>query len=237
MAMVTNRDVDVSSEIGDRPDRGLVPFLLAGLAGALALVTLGLLLRDRVPAVDAWGVDALRMTPGSGAETAVAATSDWLRNACVAAAVAATGWLLWCGRRQAVLPALGCVALFLLLAPSSELLKDVFDRPHPTDPADVSYPSTHVTTATVAVVIAAGILASLARRWRTWLVVLAVSAVVVTAATRVLLGEHYVTDVGAAALGYTGVTLLGRRLVRLPAPQPDAVRLRGTPGSGSGPDR
>jgi membrane-associated phospholipid phosphatase len=208
-------DTAIPARGRDGTAAGHAPFLLAGAAGALVLAIVGLLLRDRIPGVDAWGLDALRVAPASPAEEVLAAISDGLRIGCVAGAAAAIGWLVWRGRRQALVPALGFVALFLVLAASSELLKEVFGRPHPGDPADLSYPSTHVAMVTVAVVIAAAIMGRLAVRWRGRLVLLAVAAVLATAATRVVLGEHHLTDVAGTALGYAGLSLLGIRLLLL----------------------
>lgn len=196
-----------------------VPFpLAAGLIGATLLLLGGLLLADRVPAVDQWGLDTMRVASDGPMEPIIHALSDGLWIAAMAGCIASLGWLLWRGRRRALGPALGSVAVFLVLAPSSELLKDLFGRPHPVEPLEYSFPSTHVTMVTVSVVIAAAIGARLAPQWRRFTVAVAFAAILVTAATRVLLGEHHLTDVAVTAAGYAGLGLLGVTLARLPTP-------------------
>jgi membrane-associated phospholipid phosphatase len=187
--------------------------LMAAATGALLLAGVGLLVGDPPPRMDSWGVDTLRLNPGGDAERLVAAFSDGLRAASVAAAAAAVGWMVWRERRAAAGQALGHISMFLVLVASSEFLKAIVARPHPVDPADVSFPSTHVAMVTVGALIAVALAGRFAVRWRGWMIVAAVLAILATAASRVWLGEHYLTDVLASGVGYAGLTSLGLSLL------------------------
>ena len=189
--------------------------LTVGAAGALILLGAGILLRGRVPGIDVWALEVLTLDGDVGwAVTATGVVSDGLRVAAVVAAATAVGWLLWRERLNGLLPALGYAAVFVVLASSSELLKDVFGRTHPLDAEEVSLPSTHVTMVTVGLLVAAGVLWRLTGRWHAGATIVVALAIAATAATRVLLAEHHLTDVGATAAGYAGLALLCVGLLR-----------------------
>lgn len=75
-------------------------------------------------------------------------------------------------------------------------------------------PSTHVTMVTVGLLVAAGVLWRLTGRWHAGATIVVAVAIAATAATRVLLAEHHLTDVGATAAGYAGLALLCVGLLR-----------------------
>lgn len=169
----------------------------------------------RVPGVDTWALDTFRLAEGGFEHATVAVLTEALRAACIAGAAVAIVALLRSRGRSALTISIGYTVIFLVLASSSELLKEVFGRPHPNDPTDVSYPSTHVTMAVVASLIAVEGFRRVTSVRSTWLVAAAVIAITATAMTRVALAEHVVTDVVGTALGYTGLTILALRLLRL----------------------
>jgi undecaprenyl-diphosphatase len=88
------------------------------------------------------------------------------------------------------------------------LLQDVFQRQGPTAVPDWSYPSGHVTISTAVAVTAVVLSTHLAapRRGLVW--VATIVAVLLTAASRVTLGEHFLTDVVGAVSGTVGVGVL-----------------------------
>jgi membrane-associated phospholipid phosphatase len=95
------------------------------------------------------------------------------------------------------------------------LFKTVFERDRPRDYVDFSYPSGHVVS--VASVAFTGIVlcAWLAGRLLRRVMVIGVILVVLSAAFRVLLVVHWVTDVLGGTLGVTGIGLVVAAALRL----------------------
>ncbi|WP_290060961.1 phosphatase PAP2 family protein [Amycolatopsis solani] len=114
-----------------------------------------------------------------------------------------------------------CVRLAVVLVLcrlTSVVFKPVFLRERPRDYPDLSYPSGHVTavasTGFVLVLLCAWLWPRLVRR----VAVVAAVAVVLSAACRVVLGVHWVSDTIGAVLAVTGVGLLSACALRLLPP-------------------
>lgn len=114
------------------------------------------------------------------------------------------GWLLWRAHRRLAGYFAACVTGAYLLSTTGKLLVDrarpVFDDPI-AQARGASFPSGHATGAAAFYAALAVILLSLlARPRRGPLVLMALVVPVVVAATRVVLGVHYVSDVTAGLL-------------------------------------
>ncbi|MGK3207527.1 phosphatase PAP2 family protein [Amycolatopsis sp. MEPSY49] len=114
-----------------------------------------------------------------------------------------------------------CVRLtvvLLLCRLTSLVFKPVFLRERPRDYPDLSYPSGHVTsvasTGFVLVLLCAWLWPRLVRR----VAAASAVAVVLSAACRVVLGVHWVSDTIGAVLAVTGVGLLSACALRLLPP-------------------
>ncbi|GAB3168165.1 phosphatase PAP2 family protein [Amycolatopsis stemonae] len=114
-----------------------------------------------------------------------------------------------------------CVRLAVVLVLcrlTSLVFKPIFLRERPRDYPDLSYPSGHVvsvaSTGFVLLLLAAWLWPRLVRR----LAVAVAVAVVLSAACRVVLGVHWVTDTVGAVLAVTGVGLLSACALRLLPP-------------------
>ncbi|MDX6199498.1 MAG: hypothetical protein QOJ79_2649 [Actinomycetota bacterium] len=114
------------------------------------------------------------------------------------------GWLLWRVHRRLALYLASCVAGAYALSTTGKLLVDrarpVFDDPI-AHARGASFPSGHATGSAAFYLALAVILLSLLS-WprRGWLLLMAVVVPLVVAATRVVLGVHYVSDVTAGLL-------------------------------------
>jgi membrane-associated phospholipid phosphatase len=86
--------------------------------------------------------------------------------------------------------------------------KSVFDRQRPRIYPDLSYPSGHVTSVACTAFVAVLAVAWLARRFLPWVVAVSVAAVLLTAASRLVLGVHWLSDTVGAVLGVGGAGLL-----------------------------
>ena len=113
-------------------------------------------------------------------------------------------WLLWRAHRRLALYLASCVAGAYTLSTTGKLLVDrarpVFDDPI-SHARGASFPSGHATGSAAFYLALAVILLSLLT-WsrRGWLLLMAVVVPLVVAATRVVLGVHYVSDVTAGLL-------------------------------------
>jgi len=124
-------------------------------------------------------------------------------------------------RDRSRFPLCARLAVVLLLCRLTSLVfKPVFQRQRPRAYPDLSYPSGHVvsvaSTGFVAILLCAWLLPRLLR-WAVWG---AVAATVLSAACRVVLGVHWVTDTVGAVLAVLGVGLLAATalgLLPLPA--------------------
>lgn len=184
--------------------------LLVGGAAVLALVGL---LTGPLP-VDRWVLGWARVPPDSLAGTSVGWASSGLRLGAGVATIVAVVVLVRRGGARTLGEAAAYVLLFVGLAGSSELLKPVFERPHPTDPSDWAFPSTHVAMVAIGVVVTVAIARRLSPSRSTTLAALGATAVALTACTRVLLAEHHLSDVLASALGYSLLAIGASMLVQ-----------------------
>jgi membrane-associated phospholipid phosphatase len=117
-------------------------------------------------------------------------------------------------RAELLLRGIGLLVACRLLS----LFKLVYERERPTDDpdyADFSYPSGHVVSMASVALTAIVLCAWLAPWLLRATIALSVLLVALSAACRVLLGVHWLTDVLGAVLGVTGVGLLAALALRL----------------------
>nr|WP_042189614.1 phosphatase PAP2 family protein [Kibdelosporangium sp. MJ126-NF4]CEL18784.1 hypothetical protein [Kibdelosporangium sp. MJ126-NF4]CTQ96363.1 hypothetical protein [Kibdelosporangium sp. MJ126-NF4] len=102
---------------------------------------------------------------------------------------------------------LRCMVL-LAACRAVSLFKGVYERDRPRDYVDFSYPSGHVVSVASAAFTGIVLCGWLARRLLRKVIAVGVTLVVISAACRVLLDVHWVTDVLGGTLGVTGIGLL-----------------------------
>ena len=187
----------------------------AGVAGVVVVAVFGVVLRDRVPPLDAWMLREWYAEPGTGAARLATAASGvaTLMSLVVLVAAAAAQW-----RSGASAGRVRCRYLALLGACCATLLSQAaFRRPGPPVVAqDWTYPSGHAVIVTSLAFTGVMLSWHLRSRWRVAITVAAVSAVLLASASRMLLGEHYLIDVVAAMVATTGVGLMAAAALRLP---------------------
>jgi undecaprenyl-diphosphatase len=184
--------------------RDLRTRLLVGGAAAVAVaVALGVVVRDRWSPLDTWFVREFRLPVDPWAVEAVAAIGVLLAVAGLVLAVASALFLptvrtrLW---RHAVLFAT-CAAVAGTQA--------LFQRPGPPGAGqDWTYPSGHAVVVTAVAVTAVALCRRAVPTWARAVLVAEALAVAVTTASRVVLGEHFPTDVVGAVVGVAGVGLV-----------------------------
>ncbi len=176
----------------------LVGLLLVGLS-----TTLGVLVRDEVPALDVRlnGYAPLHTRP-------LTYLAEWISfvlspglATIVLLGLAVRSWL-------AKDPLLFRIAVLLGLCWATVLVRYAYRRVRPIDFPKWSYPSGHVTAVTALAFTAVVACSWLAHRWLRAVVVLAVTAVVLTAASRVVLRMHWFTDTAGAISAVVGFGLL-----------------------------
>ncbi|RZQ61186.1 phosphatase PAP2 family protein [Amycolatopsis suaedae] len=177
--------------------------LAAASACALSFVALGVVVPHRLPLVDRWALDNAVAEAGSaleGTATVVSTVAVLCGFAVLVATAARAAWrrplrLLWCGA--------------LLVACAVPLtLQNVFGRPGPPgQPDSFSYPSGHATVAGAVAATAVVVATAWLPTWFRPVLATQTLAVLLTMASRVLLTEHYVTDVIGAVLGVAAVAL------------------------------
>jgi undecaprenyl-diphosphatase len=185
--------------------------LVGGAAGIAAMAVLGAVVRDRWSPLDTWVLRDARLpadAPLIGAVEAAAGVAVLLAAAGLVFAVVATlrrhaaGRELW--RHAVLLAACAAVAATQVL----------FQRSGPPGAGqDWTYPSGHATAVTAVAVTAIVLCHRAAPRWVLPVLVVEALVVVVTTASRVVLGEHFPTDVLGAVAGVVGVGLVVTALV------------------------
>jgi undecaprenyl-diphosphatase len=178
--------------------------LLVGGAAAIAIAAaLGVVVRDRWSPLDTWFVREFRLPVEPRAIEALAGAGVLLAVAGLVLAVASALRLpavrarLW---RHAVLLA-ACAAVAGTQA--------LFQRPGPPGAGqDWTYPSGHAVVVTAVAVTAVALCRRAAPTWARAVLVAEALAVAVTTASRVVLGEHFPTDVLGAVVGVVGVALV-----------------------------
>jgi len=199
------------------------------IGGALlAGVTLAaVLLNGRVPPLDTWILAHLYSRPGTAWAGVATAISGAGTLVAVAVSLAAVGGLLWRRHdRAAGLLARHGVVLSACLA--TVLLQAVFQRSGPSvSGQDWTYPSGHVTVLTALGFTTLMVCRSLTARWRAVAAGGMASMLLLVAASRVTLGEHFLVDVVAALLATVGAGLLAAvPLGLLPARPADSGETR-----------
>jgi undecaprenyl-diphosphatase len=193
--------------------RRLVPLLVAE---AVVVTVLAILVfHSKAPnRVDRAVADAVYARPGTALRTAATAVTFFGSSLVVPVLALGVAALTWRHFRDVLLSAF-CPLAVASAVIAERALKSVVARDRPATAAlahelDFSYPSGHVTAAT-ALAIASILLVLVARpRRRRALVTLAVAYALLVAASRLVLGVHYLSDVvGAALLASAGVLLTG----------------------------
>jgi membrane-associated phospholipid phosphatase len=119
------------------------------------------------------------------------------------------------GQRQQANFLLRLLAVLALCRCTSFVFKPTFVRDRPRDYPDLSYPSGHVVSVASTVFAGAVLCAWLARRLLRRIIVLGVVAVALSAASRLVLGVHWLTDTVGSVLAVTGVGLVACAALRL----------------------
>jgi membrane-associated phospholipid phosphatase len=188
--------------------------LTGGAAGIAAMAVLGAVARDRWTPLDTWVVRDARIPTGSPLAAAVEVVAG------TAVLIAAAGLLFATAAavlRPSVRGGLWRAAVLLAACVALAATQVLFRRPGPPGAGQAwTYPSGHAT-----VVIAVAVTTVVLCRWAVpaWtrpVVAAEAAAVVATTASRVLLGEHFPTDVLGAVIGVAGVGLVVTALVGPP---------------------
>ena len=208
------------------------PFLIAALAGLAVFLLVAVLMRTgALDGLDARIADYLA-AHRRGPFTSIAEVLDWLDTWWFLVIVSALtlGGLWWSGRMVQAVYLGATIAVALVLNP---VLKQVFERPRPTDTlvtvSSTAFPSGHTTTAT-SIATALAVIAW-PTRWRWPAIAAAVVFSLAMAVSRVYVGAHWPSDVvGGLALGFT-IAMTVRLLMPWPSPEEAAAAQQegGTP--------
>ena len=192
-------------------------WLVVGVVLSAAFVVLGLSVARQPLTLDVEVANALRGVYAEPLGRVAQAGSDVLGP--VLPFVLGAALLALALRRREHLGLCVRLAVVLVLCRLTSLVgKPLFLRARPRDYPDLSYPSGHVvsvaSTGFVLLLLAAWLWPPLVKR----LAVAVAVAVVLSAACRVVLGVHWVTDTIGAVLAVTGVGLLSACALRLLPP-------------------
>lgn len=127
-------------------------------------------------------------------------------------------------RRDQVKLLLKLIALLAICRVTDSIFKPVFGRQRPRVYPDWSYPSGHVTSVASSGLVAVVLCVWLAPRLVRRVAAIAVVATVVSAACRIVLGVHWLTDTVGAVLAVTGVGLVAAVVLGLlPGPRDGVI--------------
>jgi undecaprenyl-diphosphatase len=187
--------------------------LLTGLACVAAAGIAGWLLRDVIPPVDLWVATHL-YDPSPPIYPAVSGLGTFVALGMVLILLA----VVW--RRQGLrIGELLRYAALLACCLATALLQAVFQRPGPPQhEPDWTYPSGHVVVITAFAVTAVAIASSVSARWARIATLVGVAAICLVAVSRVIVAQHWLVDVVAAALATIGVGVVAATVMRLPQP-------------------
>jgi membrane-associated phospholipid phosphatase len=184
--------------------------LVGGAAGIAAMAVLGALVRERWSPLDTWAVREALLPGGPliGAAEAIAGAAVLVSGAGLVLTTAAAL------RQPAVRRLLWRHAVLLTACAAVATTQVLFQRAGPPGAGqDWTYPSGHATVVTAVAVTAIVLCHRAAPRWVRPVLVVEALAVVITTASRVVLGEHFPTDVLGAVAGVVGVGLVVTALV------------------------
>jgi membrane-associated phospholipid phosphatase len=186
--------------------------LVGGAAAIAAAAVLGAVVRDRWSPLDTWVVRELRLPVGAPLVEAVAGVGVLLAMTGLGLAVAAAL------RRPTVRARLWRHAVLLAACIAVAATQVFFQRPGPPGAGqDWTYPSGHATVVAAVAVTAVALCRRSAPAWTRAVLLAEMLAVAVTTASRVVLGEHFPTDVVGAVAGVVGVGLIVTALIDPPA--------------------
>ena len=192
-------------------------WLVVGVVLSAAFLLLGLSVARQPLALDVDVADALRGIYAQPLGRVAQAGSDVLGP--VLPFILGTALVALALRRREHLGLCVRLAVLLVLCRLTSLVfKPIFLRERPRDYPDLSYPSGHVTSVASTGFVVLLLCASLWPRLVKRVAVAVVVATVLSAAFRVLLGVHWVTDTIGAVLAVAGVGLLSACALRLLPP-------------------
>lgn len=194
---------------------------------AVALVA-GVVLRDVTPPADAWLAANASNARGGVLAAVATAVSGVGTLLCLAALAAGAATVAVRRRGDRGARRVARVLVTVPLAASILLSQGLFLRPGPPQqPQAGTYPSGHVAVVTAIAFAAVLLYRELGRKWHRAAVAGAVTAVVLVAASRIVLAEHWLLDGAGAIVGALGIGLLTAAALRLPLAAPVPVRVAG----------
>ena len=196
-----------------------VRWAVLGAVLCVALVALGLVVARQPLPLDSAIANALQGQWQRPAGTVASVVSDvlgpvlpWVFG--VILFVAAL-WSWRRGERDRATVLLKIIAVVVLCRLTSTVLKPVFDRARPRDYPDLSYPSGHVASTAATGFGAVLLCLWLAPRLLRRVAVITTVATVLCAASRVVLGVHWMSDTVGSVFGVLGVGILAAVALRL----------------------
>ncbi|HWD02571.1 MAG TPA: phosphatase PAP2 family protein [Amycolatopsis sp.] len=195
-------------------------WVVTGILLFAAFVVLGVLVARQPPPFDLEVATALRGEDTQPAGQVAGVLTDvfgpvlpWVLGAVLAGFALRDRSRLWLYVRLA--------AVLVVCRLTSPVFKPLFHRQRPRVYPDLSYPSGHVVSVAATALVVVLLCGCLARRFVPLATSVGLAATALTAACRVVLGVHWVTDAVGAGLAVLGVGLVSATALRiLPFPGP-----------------